>query len=50
MTLNNKWVDTEVDPNMTEFAESVAENASIPPASRQSSKASERKVKTPDSR
>lgn len=40
MTLNNKWVDSAEDPNMTEFAESVTDNASIPPPSRQSSKAS----------
>lgn len=49
MTLNNKWVDNVEDPNMTVFAESEARPASGL-QSRQSSKASQRKVATPDAR
>jgi hypothetical protein len=49
MTLNNKWVDSVEDPNMTVFADSEARPASGL-QSRQGSKASERKVATPDAR
>ena len=48
MTLNNKWVDSVEDPNMTQFADSEAPASAQ--QSRQSSKASQRKVATPDAR
>lgn len=49
MTLNNKWVDTVADPNMTVYPESEAP-ASAQQQSRQGSKHSQRRVRTPDAR
>ena len=49
MTLNNKWVDTVPDPNMTVSAASEAP-ASAQGQSRQGSRHSEQRVKTPDAR
>ena len=48
LTLNNKWVDTVEDPNMTEYADSEVPQSAQ--QSRQGSKASSRKVATPDPR
>jgi hypothetical protein len=50
MTLNNKWVDTVPDPNMTIYPESEDPMAAQEQASRQGSRHSQQRVSTPDAR